>query len=166
MDQMRKHIDFKSVLIGILGTMLAVVLVGANDTPKNIGDIVVRSIRVEQDSDGNGGYIKTYGKEGNLACEMGEDPFLGWASFTTYNKEGNRTTYLGTGLYGQGDLTLHYPDGTLLGGFSLSTTMEGNMSIYNSAGKLRGSVGVAPDGDGFIVLWNRYDGLGWIQSGE
>mgnify|MGYP001316668421 CR=1 FL=1 len=51
-----KSVDIKSVIIGILGTVLVFVSIGATD--KNLGDITVNSITVLRD--GSGGYIKTY----------------------------------------------------------------------------------------------------------
>ena len=54
-----KQLDFKSVLIGVLSSVLVFVLVGAKSTPENLGDIVVDSIRIV-----DGGSLKIFNNEG------------------------------------------------------------------------------------------------------
>ena len=78
MKKTAKQLDFKSVLIGVLLSVLVLVLVGANKTPKNLGDIVVNSIKVMNKEGkvtggfGNtegGGSLKIFNKEGKLALK-------------------------------------------------------------------------------------------------
>ena len=81
-----KSIDIKSVIIGILGTILVFVSIGATD--KNLGDIEVRSISIKN----------SYGKEvGWWGSSTGGGGFL-----ETFNADGIKTSYLGTAEGGFG----------------------------------------------------------------
>ena len=56
-----KKIDIRSFLIGVLGTTLTFVLIGADELENrdgNFGDIVVNSITIRDD--GHGGFITAY----------------------------------------------------------------------------------------------------------
>ena len=50
-------IDIKSVLIGVLGTLLIFISIGATKQNDNLGDITVNSITVLDN--GEGGFIRT-----------------------------------------------------------------------------------------------------------
>ena len=102
-----KSIDIKSVIIGILGTILVFVSIGATD--KNLGDITVNSITVL--SDGSGGYIKTYNAEGKQTSYLGTGGTGGFLE--TYNIYSNKTAYLGTGTKGYGIIKLSDQNGDL-----------------------------------------------------
>ena len=59
-----KKIDIRSFLIGVLGTTLTFVLIGADELENrdgNLGDIVVNSITIRDD--GHGGFITAYNQD-------------------------------------------------------------------------------------------------------
>jgi hypothetical protein len=88
MKDVMKQIDFKSMLIGVLSSVLVFVLVGAKKTPESLGDIVVDSIQIVDggdlkilnkagkptgvfSSDEDGGVLRIMNKEGKFAATLG-----------------------------------------------------------------------------------------------
>ena len=139
MKQMRKHVDFKSVLIGVLGTMLAVVMVGANGTPANMGDIVVRSISIEQDDEGIGGDVYIYNSAGRVTGCFGSSEY---GSFIlTFNSEGRQTGYFGTNPLSYGTLLTCNSEGTRTVSCGTEEDGSGYMRTYNSKGNPTGVFG-------------------------
>ena len=124
---MKNEIDQKSFIIGVLSATLFFVVVGADEIPKevtetplierNLGDIVVNSITVLDD--GHGGYI------------------------STYNQDGNRTVYIGTG-----------------------ENRNGYISTFNKMDEATTYLGTNKELDGVVVLKDRYGDLGWSQTGK
>ena len=92
-----KIIDIKSVIIGVLGTILVFVSIGAKSQYEHLSDIVCNSITVLDD--GTGGYIKFSNSDGKQTSYLGTaengDGFL-----TTFNSDGKKTTFLGTAKEG------------------------------------------------------------------
>ena len=131
-----KSIDIKSVIIGILGTILVFVSIGATD--KNLGDITVNSITVL--SDGSGGYIKTYNSDGKQTSYLGTGGTGGFLE--TFDATGQSTSYLGTG-------------GT--GGFLETYNIYSNKTAY---------LGTGTKGYGIIKLSDQNGDLGWGRSGK
>lgn len=119
--------DQKSFIIGVLSATLFFVVVGADEKPiktndnqmveGNLGDIVVNSITVLDD--GHGGYI------------------------STYNQDGKRTIYIGTG-----------------------ENRNGYISTFNKMEEPTTYLGTNKELDGVVVLNDRYGDLGWSQSGK
>jgi len=89
-----KSIDMKSVIIGVLGTILVFVSIGAKSQYEHLSDIVCNSITVLDN--GTGGYIKIS------------------------NSDGKQTSYLGTAEDGSGILTIQNMEGELIAGFGSS----------------------------------------------
>ena len=131
-----KSIDIKSVIIGVLGTVLVFVSIGATD--KNLGDITVNSITVL--SDGSGGYIKTYNAEGKQTSYLGTGGTGGFLE--TFDATGQSTSYLGAG-------------GT--GGFLETYNIYSNKTAY---------LGTGTKGYGIIKLSDQNGDLGWGRSGK
>ncbi|MAH27439.1 MAG: hypothetical protein CMK61_01890 [Pseudoalteromonadaceae bacterium] len=71
-----KNIDIKSVIIGVLATVLIIVSMGATNQDENLGDIVVNSIKVVNENGKlaailiateSGGGFGVYNNDGKLA---------------------------------------------------------------------------------------------------
>ena len=101
-----KSIDIKSVIIGVLGTILVFVSIGATD--KNLGDITVNSITVMDD--GSGGFLRTH------------------------NADGKMTAYLGTGEDGIGFLRTSNKHEVMTGYFGTNTDNDGVAMLYDRYG--------------------------------
>jgi hypothetical protein len=98
-----KSIDIKSVIIGVLGTILVFVSIGAKSQYEHLSDIVCNSITVLDN--GTGGYIKISNSGGKQTSYLGTaengDGFL-----STSNSDGKQTSYLGTAE--NGDCSSHF----------------------------------------------------------
>ena len=138
-----KSIDIKSVIIGILGTILVFVSIGATD--KNLGDITVTSVTVV---DEDGGMAMLNWRSLIIGLDV---PMVGivceddGGTLTTFNADGKETSYLGTAEDGSGILTIQNMEGELIAGF-----------------------GSSPDNgkDGAAILFDRYGDVGWTASGK
>ena len=133
-----KSIDIKSVIIGILGTILVFVSIGATD--KNLGDITVNSITVMDD--GSGGFISTSNEDGKQTSFLGTGE-EGFGFLRTFNADGKETSYLGTGEGGGGFLVTNNKLGVRVGYFGSDNSQ-----------------------DGLIGVFDRYGDLGWSESGK
>ena len=158
-----KSIDIKSVIIGILGTILVFVSIGATD--KNLGDITVNSIKVMDD--GTGGFIQTHNADGKMTAYLGtgED---GIGFLRTYNADGKQTSYLGTGEEGFGFLRTFNTDGKETSYLGTGEDGSGILTIQNMEGELIAGFGSSPDNgkDGAAILFDRYGDVGWTASGK
>jgi hypothetical protein len=112
-----KSIDIKSVIIGVLGTILVFVSIGATD--KNLGDITVTSIYVV-DEDGKPAVgIGTNENGGMLIIYSADDqPVVGLMAH-----------------YGGGMLGVSRPDGEAVAIVSYEEGLGGNLSIYSADGE-------------------------------
>ncbi len=148
-----KSIDIKSVIIGVLGTILVFVSIGAKSQYEHLSDIVCNSITVLDN--GTGGYIKISNSDGKQTSYLGTaengDGFL-----STSNSDGKQTSYLGTAENGDGFLTTFNSDGrktTFLGtsengGFGFLTT-------FND-GKETTFLGTSKGGSGILETFNKH----------
>ena len=87
-----KQIDFRSFLIGVLGTVLLIILAGSTDD-KNLGDVVVNSITILDD--GHGGFISAYNEDQKRTLYLGTGK-KGNGYVQTYNKYEEPTAYIGS----------------------------------------------------------------------
>ena len=108
-----KKIDIKSFLIGVLGTMLTFVLIGADELENrdgNLGDIVVNSITIRDD--GHGGFITAYNQDQKRTLYLGtskdENGYV-----QTYNKFEEPTAYIGSNRDMDGVIVLNDRYGAL-----------------------------------------------------
>ena len=125
-----KSIDIKSVIIGVLGTILVFVSIGAKSQYEHLSDIVCNSITVLDD--GTGGYIKISNSDGKQTSYLGTaengDGFL-----STFNSDGKKTTFLGTAKDG---------------GFGFHTTIkDGKETTY---------LGTSEGGSGILETFNKH----------
>jgi len=98
-----KNIDIKSILIGVLGTALIFVSIGAGDQNKNLGDITVNSITLKGSPDGS--MIASYNEEGKMTACFGTDK-SGNGCLTFFNDKGDFKGYLGENKEGDGIIIL------------------------------------------------------------
>ena len=120
---------------------------------KNLGDIVVNSISVQNDGKevvwlgtgkGGIGFLETYNADGKQTSYLGTGEG-GGGHLSTYNADGKETSYLGTNKDGSGVLMIHNMDEQFIAGF-----------------------GASPDNgkDGEAIIFDRYGDVGWSASGK
>ena len=89
-------VDIKSVLIGVLGSCLVFILIGADESvglEGNLGDITVNSITVRDD--GHGGFITAYNQDQKRTLYLGTGKDAN-GYVQTYNKYEEPTAYIGS----------------------------------------------------------------------
>ena len=108
-----KKIDIRSFLIGVLGSTLIFVLIGADELENrdgNLGDIVVNSITIRDD--GHGGFITAYNQDQKRTLYLGtgkdENGYV-----QTYNKFEEPTAYIGSNRDMDGVIVLNDRYGAL-----------------------------------------------------
>ena len=108
-----KKIDIRSFLIGVLGTMLTFVTIGADELKNrdgNLGDIIVNSITIRDD--GHGGFITAYNQDQKRTLYLGtgkdENGYV-----QTYNKFEEPTAYIGSNRDMDGVIVLNDRYGAL-----------------------------------------------------
>jgi len=113
-----KKIDLRSLIIGILGSTLIFILLGADELELqegNLGDITVNSITIRDD--GHGGFITAYNQDQKRTLYLGtgkeENGYV-----QTYNKYEQPTSYIGSNRDMDGIIVLNDRYGGL--GFSQS----------------------------------------------
>ena len=131
-----KSIDIKSVIIGVLGTVLVFVSIGATD--KNLGNITVDSIRIESE----------FGKtlllsSGIVITDSGNKTYI-TSSGISLTKEDKMSVHLAISDNGSGVLQTFNKHGVKVGLFG--SHKDG--------------------GDGMALLYDRYGDTGWGESGK
>ena len=133
-----KSIDMKSVIIGVLGTILVFVSIGAKSQYEHLSDIVCNSITVLDD--GTGGYIKISNSDGKQTSYLGTaengDGFL-----TTFNSDGKKTTFLGTAKEGGFGFLTTFNDGKQTTFLGTSEGGSGILETFNKHGVMVGYFG-------------------------
>tara|TARA_Y100000590_G_scaffold321445_1_gene363917 strand:+ start:714 stop:1055 length:342 start_codon:yes stop_codon:yes gene_type:complete len=102
-------VDIKSLMIGILGTILFFVLNGAEEDD-NLGDIVVNSITIKDD--GHGGFITAFNQDQKRTLYLGTGKEQN-GYVQTYNKYEQPTSYIGSNRDMDGVLVLNDRYGAL-----------------------------------------------------
>ena len=133
-----KSIDMKSVIIGVLGTILVFVSIGAKSQYEHLSDIVCNSITVLDN--GTGGYIKISNSDGKQTSYLGTaengDGFL-----TTFNSDGKKTTFLGTAKEGGFGFLTTFNDGKETTFLGTSEGGSGILETFNKHGVMVGYFG-------------------------
>ena len=133
-----KIIDIKSVIIGVLGTILVFVSIGAKSQYEHLSDIVCNSITVLDN--GTGGYIKISNSDGKQTSYLGTaengDGFL-----TTFNSDGKKTTFLGTAKEGGFGFLTTFNDGKQTTFLGASEGGSGILETFNKHGVMVGYFG-------------------------
>ena len=178
-------IDIKSVLIGVLGTLLIFISIGATKQNDNLGDITVNSITVLDN--GEGGFISTFNKNGEITSYLGTDNGgngqLGLhndqgnkmvllktlsesGSLLTFNSNGKQTTYLGTVDNGKGILETRNSKGIKTTIIGTLKGENGYLGIYNEHGLEIVYLGSDTDKDGLIQLKDSFSRTRWERRGK
>ena len=133
-----KIIDIKSVIIGVLGTILVFVSIGAKSQYEHLSDIVCNSITVLDN--GTGGYIKISNSDGKQTSYLGTaengDGFL-----TTFNSDGKKTTFLGTAKEGGLGFLTTFNEGKETTFLGTSEGGSGILETFNKHGVMVGYFG-------------------------
>ena len=133
-----KSIDIKSVIIGVLGTILVFVSIGAKSQYEHLSDIVCNSITVLDN--GTGGYIKISNSDGKQTSYLGTaengDGFL-----STFNSDGKQTSYLGTAKEGGFGFLTTFNDGIETSFLGTSEGGSGILETFNKHGVMVGYFG-------------------------
>ena len=144
-----KNIDIKSVIIGVLATVLIIVSMGATNQDENLGDIVVNSIKVVNEN-------------GKLAAILNADESGG--GLAIYNNDGKTAAILNADEPG-GGLAIYNNDGKPAAGLN-ADEYGGNLRIFNKHEKKVATLQANKNSDGAIGLYDRYGDLGWAESGK
>ena len=191
-----KKIDPKSVIIGILGTLLIFATMGATNDSKNLGDIVVNSVTVVDEKGQEVGSLKSFLNSGLLSLsQAGKKPMVlimceieggtlrtfntdfkeivaltvgkdNGGHLKTYNAEGKQTGYFGTNAVGGGHLKTYNAEGKETVALGTGKGGGGVLKTYNRHGKEVGYFGTNKDNDGMILLYDRYGDPGWGKTGK
>ena len=135
----------------------AVMFMGASS--KNLGDITVNSITVKDN--GAGGFIRTYNPDGKKTVYLGTGEG-GIGFLKTFNADGIETAYIGTGEGGDGGMLTT----SSANGKKTAYLGDSNLQIYNNHGVKVGYFGENTYGDGIAALFDRYGDTGWSASGK
>lgn len=138
-----KSLDVRSIIIGMLSTVILFMTVGMRQTVTNMGDIAVSSITVIGENDEKALFIGSGG---------GGNGYL-----KTYNKYGKTSAYLGTGGGGTGGFKIYNRDGKTLAFISGSKEGRGFIEISNSKGDPAAKL-LADDNDSGQLSLNDSDG--------
>ena len=181
-----KNLDFRSVLIGILGSVLTFVLLGMHVQDENLGDIRVKSITIESGDNAvpfqvlnkngewaaiigfdevDGGLISTYSISGSelvaISATKGDD-----GSISTFSNNGTRLVTISATDVSDGLISTYSNDGSELVTISVTKGDDGSMSIFNRHGKRVVNMQGGKNADGVIAIYDRYGDLGWGESGK
>lgn len=167
-----KNIDIKSVIIGVLATVLIIVSMGATNQNKNLGDIVVNSIKVVNENGEtvaglfagkNGGMVGVNNADGKLVALLAADK-NDHGMISVYNKHGKPAAILIATEFG-GNLDVYNNDDETAA--SLGTNeFGGDLRIYNKHEKQVVTLQANKNSDGAIGLYDRYGDIGWAESGK
>ena len=183
-----KLIDPKSLIIGVLSTVLIFVLIGAKPQNKNLGDITVNSLKVVGDQGkmagglttvNGGGSLTMYNFDGEGTSFLGNTPggrgVLGVTNngaVETYNTKDEVVVRLGAAkLDGAGVIGTFDSDGhvtSILGnseGRSYLTLYNGGyVATYNNADNQTGFLGTDPENNGMVTIFDRHGKQSWSES--
>ena len=168
-----KNIDFKSLIIGILGTITCILLIGATKQKFISDELICKKLIIINDkhkeriilsSNDNGGKFQVMNNYGELANSLGVSE-NGNGFLSSYNNYGVPTFSAGTGSNGNGIIKTFNKDGnirTYIG----SSDNGGLFSVFNNWDIQVGLLGTNKNHDGYIKFSNQYGETGWIKSGK
>jgi type 1 fimbria pilin len=144
-----KNIDIKSVIVGVLATVLIIVSMGATNQDENLGDIVVNSIKVVNEN-------------GKLAAILNADE--SGVGFGIYNNDGKSAVILNATESGVG-FGIYNNDGKSAVILNVAES-GGGLWIYNKHEKQVVALQANSNSDGAIGLYDRYGDPGWAKTGR
>tara|TARA_B100000029_G_scaffold512806_1_gene610495 strand:- start:5798 stop:6361 length:564 start_codon:yes stop_codon:yes gene_type:complete len=183
-----KSIDPKSLIIGVLSTILIFVLIGAKPQNNNLGDITVNSVKLVDDRGemasilttvNGGGSLTMYNFDGQGTSFLGNTPggrgVLGVTNngaVETYNTKDEVVVRFGASQGdGAGVIGTFDPNGmvtSILGnseGRSYLTLYNGGyVATYNDADKQTGFLGTDPENNGRVTIFDRHGKESWSES--
>ena len=170
---MKKAIDVKSLVIGVLATALFFTMIGAKSKNANFDTITAKKIRIvnpegkvvaglASDKEG-GGVLGIFNKEGKVVAEICDKEGEG-GGLVIRNEEGKTVAILGC-ANGEGALGILNKEGKPVVGLG-SLDGGGTLGIYNKHGNEVAAVQANKEGDGAIYLFDRYGDLGWGMTGK
>jgi len=154
---------FTGFFTAVCLTASVFILMGSQN--KNLGDIIVNSISVQNDGkevvwlgrSGNGnGMLETYNANGKMNIFIGSGKGFGAGVggvgfLSTYNADGKQTGYFGTGQYG-GQLSTYNADGKETIYLGTGEGGGGHVSTNNADGKKSTYLGSGAEGAGFLSI--------------
>ena len=166
-----KKIDFKSLIIGIFGTIICFLLMGSNKQRLISDELICKKLIIINDknkeriilsTNKNGGKLQIMNNYGDLSNSIGiSDSDNGF--FSIYNNYGVPTFSAGTGSNGNGIIKTFNKEGnmrTYIG----SSDHGGLFNIFNNWDVQIGYFGANKNQSGYIKLSDNYGEKEWIQS--
>ncbi len=160
------NIDFKSVIIGVLITILVFVLIGADDT-LDIKRIKAKSLIIEGE-DGSiammGSMLVVMDKEDKILVSLGVTD-RGHGVITAFNNTGTALGRIFAAKDGNGVIESYnkYGEKTTY----IGNTVDGGMfEIYNTHNNKVVIIGADNNKEGVIGLFDKYSNLGWNATGH
>ena len=164
----------KGTLTGASLVLCFFMFISAKSQSKNLGDIIVNSIRV-LDAESKliaylgavegGGLLGTYNAEGKPTVALGTGE-SGVGFLQTFNADDKETAYFGTDEGGGGILTTSNTDGKMTVSLGTNEDGLGQLRTYNKHEVMTGIFGTNTQNDGMAILSDRYGDIGWIASGK
>ena len=146
---MKRVIDVKSLVIGVLATVLFFTMIGAKSKNANFNTITAKEIKIVNSEGKTVAKLRSYKGEGILDI---------------LNRKGKAVAYLGS-LNREGFLGIFNKEGKVVAGLG-SDKGGGTLEIYNKHGNEVATVQANKEGDGTIYLLDRYGDLGWTMTGK
>ena len=166
-----KNIDFKSLLIGILGSIITFLLMGATNQKIVSDELICKKLIIINDknkeriilsTNSNGGKMQIMNNYGELANSFGTNE-NGSGFLSSYNNYGVPTFSAGTGSNGNGFIKTFNKDGNIRTYLGASSN-GGLFSIFNNWDIQIGTIGTSNNNYGQIKLFNQYGEKGWTKS--
>ena len=154
-----KNIDFKSLVIGVLSSIIVFLVMGQYQN----GFLRVQRLEVVDEngkaviklgSVDNNGSIETYNASGNLIIGI-TSSVDGEGAINTYNANEKQIIRLGSTTDGEGTVSTFDSDGKQIVQISSTVNGEGSVSTYNNEGYEIVKLTSTTNGDGYISTSNH-----------
>jgi len=148
---MKRLIDVKSLVIGVLATALFFTIVGAKSrNDANFNTITAKGIKIVN-------------PEGKPIAILGSG--LGGGTLDIYNRYGKEVATVQANKKSDGAIFIYNKEGKPVADLG-SVGGKGRLYIHNKEGKVVTILGSNKDSDGAIYLFDRYGDLGWGMTGK
>ncbi|MEA1995580.1 MAG: hypothetical protein U9N18_05465 [Campylobacterota bacterium] len=171
---MKRAIDVKSLVIGVLATALfftIIVIVAKSRNDANVDTITAKTIKIVNPegktvvslrSVKGTGMLGIYNKKGKVVVGLGS--LEGAGNLSIHNKEGKCVADLAS-VGEEGILDIYNKEGTPVA--VLASNPEGGvLDIYNKHGNRVATVQANKDSVGIIYISDRYGDPGWAMTGK
>ena len=160
---MKRLIDVKSLVIGVLATALFFTIVGAKSrNDANFNTITAKGIKIVNPegkpvaylwSYKGGGGLDIFNKHGNQVVSVQSNKDSEGVIYVD-NKEGKTVAILKATKEGEGIFAISNKEGTPVA-FLASVKGEGGLGIYNKHGKKVADLGSNKEGGGMLGIYNK-----------